>query len=42
MSPDEQFRISFSFFSDLTQSHKMVEHTQTIRWQFADELLECD
>ena len=23
------------------QSHKMVKHTQTIRRQFADELLEC-
>ena len=23
------------------QSHKRVKHTQTIRWQFADELLEC-
>ena len=28
------------FFSNLTQSRKMVEHTQTIRWQFADELFE--
>ena len=25
----------------LTQSHKMVKHTQTIRRQFSDELLEC-
>ena len=24
------------------QSHKMVKHTQTIRWQIADELFERD
>ena len=23
------------------QYHKMVKHTQTIRWQIADELFEC-
>ena len=23
------------------ESHKMVKHTQTIRWQIADELFEC-
>ena len=23
------------------QSHKMVKHTQTIRWQIPDELFEC-
>ena len=23
------------------QPHKMVKHTQTIRWQFADELFKC-
>ena len=24
------------------QLHRMVEHTQIIRWQFADELFDCD
>ena len=23
------------------QLHKMVKHTETIRWQIADELFEC-
>ena len=23
------------------QSHKIVKHAQTIRWQLADELFEC-
>ena len=23
------------------QPHKMVKHTQAIRWQFADDLFEC-
>ena len=23
------------------QFHKMVKHSQTIRWQIADELFEC-
>ena len=23
------------------QPHKIVKHTQTIHWQFADELLKC-
>ena len=33
-----------SFSKSLTfkrQSHKMAKHTQTIRWQIADELFEC-
>ena len=25
----------------MRQSHKMAKHSQTIRWQIADELFEC-
>ena len=32
------FQIDCSLFN---QFHKMVKHTQTIRWQFANELFEC-
>ena len=32
-------KIQFETFK--RQSHKMVNHTQTIRRQFADELFEC-